>query len=118
MIWTAGKALPVLPLYQERSRRDWGALTGKRRVVLGPSKAHDRDSTWHPEWRVRAVPHDFTDPRWLFARGGGVNRPEARISRHPLGVEPFYNKVGLVFKEVKHGLHFTERSGVKGETVA
>ncbi|SPF41114.1 hypothetical protein SBF1_2420007 [Candidatus Desulfosporosinus infrequens] len=26
-------------------------------------------------------------------------------------------KIGLVFKEVKHGLHFTERSGVKGETV-
>ena len=24
----------------------------------------------------------------------------------------------LIFKEVKHGLHFTERSGVKGETVA
>lgn len=24
----------------------------------------------------------------------------------------------IVFKEVKHGLHFTERSGVKGETVA
>ncbi|WP_411431694.1 putative immunity protein [Paenibacillus durus] len=29
-----------------------------------------------------------------------------------------YNKIGLVFKEVRHGLHFTERSGVKGETVA
>ncbi len=26
MIWTAGKALPVLPLYQDRSRRDWGHL--------------------------------------------------------------------------------------------
>lgn len=24
----------------------------------------------------------------------------------------------LIFKEVKHGLHFTARSGVKGETVA
>lgn len=24
----------------------------------------------------------------------------------------------LIFKEVKHGLHFTEKSGVKGETVA
>lgn len=24
----------------------------------------------------------------------------------------------LIFKEVKHGLHFTERSGVRGEKVA
>ncbi|CAH0122160.1 hypothetical protein PAE9249_04702 [Paenibacillus sp. CECT 9249] len=39
-------------------------------------------------------------------------------TRHPLGVEPVYNKIGLVFKEVEHGLYFAERSGVKGETVA
>lgn len=29
-----------------------------------------------------------------------------------------YNKIGLVVKEVRHGLHLSERSGVKGETLA
>jgi len=52
-------------------------------------------------------------PALAVARSGGVDRPEARFSRHPLGVEPFYNKIGLVFKEVKHGLHFIGESALK-----
>jgi len=33
---------------------------------LDLAKEHDSDSTWHPECRVQAVPHDFTNPRWLL----------------------------------------------------
>lgn len=53
------------------------------------------------------------------------NRHPIIVAQQSLSVEyrsiwymNLYNKLGLVFKEVKHGLHFTERSGVKGETVA